>query len=157
MEVVIVVHDISSAQRLVDMARLIYGMGYKYFVASRVYGAAATNGVPEVHRLALRLGTSFTVLSRLSDVIELFNVDKTIIFSYAHGERREIEDIVATIRSHDRVALVFGGSEGSPRKDELGLGVPVYYTGVSGWLGPVAEAAIILYALKSTSSVERES
>jgi len=123
-------------------------MGYRHFVASRVYGAAATNGVPEVHRLALRLGTSFTVLPKLVDVIGLFNVDKTIIFSYAHGERREIEDIIGIVRSHNRIALVFGGSEGSPRKDELSLGVPVYYTSAGGWLGPVAEAAIILYALK---------
>lgn len=147
-EIIVVVHDISSAQRLIDMARLTYSMGYRHFVASRVYGAAATNGVPEVHRLALRLGTSFTVLSKLVDVIELFNVDKTIIFSYAHGERREIEDIIGAVRNHNRIALVFGGSEGSPRKDELGLGVPVYYASANGWLGPVAEAAIILYALK---------
>ncbi|HIP65846.1 MAG TPA: recombinase RecB [Pyrodictium sp.] len=148
MEVIVVIHDISSAQRLIDMARLTYSMGYRHFVASRVYGAAATNGVPEVHRLALRLGTSFAVLSKLSDVIELFNVDKTIIFSYAHGERREVEDIVSVALKHNRIALVFGGSEGAPRKDELGLGTPVYYAGANGWLGPVAEAAIILYALK---------
>ncbi len=138
-------HDVASVQRLVDMARLVYGLGIRTFIASKVYGAAATNGIPEVTRIALRLGRGFHVVSNVRDVVELLSPDTVLVVSYEHGEPIYPEEVVELAKG--KTVMVFGGSEGSPTREEANLGKPIYVKGAGSRLGPIAEAAILLYPL----------
>ena len=146
-EILVAMHDVSSAQRLIDMARLVYGLGLKQFIATKLYGAAASSGVPDVMRLALRLNRGFYVLPHVRDAVEAFNPGKVIIVSHDYGELLPISEIVARLSNEEKVLLVFGGSEAAPGKDIAGLGEAVYPAGLEARIGPVAEAAIILYPL----------
>ncbi|RUM47880.1 MAG: recombinase RecB [Hyperthermus sp.] len=145
MDLIVVLHDVSSAQRLIDMARLVYGMGFKYFIASKVYGAAASSGVPEASRLALRLGRFFSVLPSVREAVEIFEPSMTLIVSYEHGEPLSLEEVGELIERERKVLLVLGGIEPGPGKDVVGLGKPIYIRGVESRIGAVAEAALILY------------
>ncbi len=140
-----VIHDVSSAQRLIDMARTVYGLGYRVLVATKVYGAAAQSGVPEAMRLALRLGRSFVTLPELHDAVELFSPETVILVSRDYGE--EVEPVSLREAARGKTMIVFGGGEPGLTKNDVALGRAVYPRGVSGRLSPVAEAAIILYAL----------
>ena len=146
-EILVVMHDVSSAQRLIDMARLVYGLGLRQFIATKLYGAAASSGVPDVMRLALRLNRGFHVLPHVRDAVEAFGPSKVILVSHDYGESLSLSDIVARLSSEKKVLLVFGGSETAPGKDIAGLGEAIYPAGLEARVGPVAEAAIILYSL----------
>ncbi len=145
MEVIVVLHDVSSVQRLVDMARLVYGLGLRSFVASKVYGAAATNGVPEVTKMALKLGAGFYVVPSVREAVELLRPDTVLVVSYEHGEPVDPGEVAGLARG--RTMIVFGGSEAAPTREEVGLGKAIYPRGVRGRLGPIAEAALLLYPL----------
>ena len=147
-KVIVLLHDVSSAQRLVDMARLVYGLGFNVFLVSKVYGGAATSGVPEVSRLALKLGKQFAVLPNVKEAIFLLEPEKVFIVSREHGEPTDPKSIADKVASSQgKVLLVFGGTESSPGKNVVGLGEPVYIVGTDARIGAIGEAAIILYSL----------
>ncbi len=147
-ELIVVLHDVSSAQRLIDFAKLVYGLGFRILVASKVYGAAASSGVPEVMRLALRNGRMFTVLSNVKDVIEIFNPEKIVVVSREYGEPVDPAEYAEKLSEvKGRVVVVFGGIDPAPSKDVVALGEPIYPVSTESRLGPVAEAALILYPL----------
>ncbi len=103
-------------------------------------------------RLALRLNRGFYVLPHVRDAVEAFNPSKVIIVSHDYGESLPISEIVARLSNEKKVLLVFGGSEPAPGKDIAGLGEAVYPTNLETRIGPVAEAAIILYPLVASLS-----
>ena len=144
-----VLHDVSSVQRLVDMARLVYGLGLRSFVASKVYGAAATNGVPEVTKMALKLGAGFYVVPSVREAVELLRPDTVLVVSYEHGEPVDPSEAVGLFKG--RTVVIFGGTDASPTREEASLGKPIYPRGAGSRLGPIAEAAIVLYPLVSRS------
>ena len=148
-DVIVVLHDVASVQRLVDMARLVYGLGVKTFVASKVYGAAATNGIPEVTRLALRMGRGFYVVSTAAEAVELLRPDTVLVVSYEHGEPVDPSEAVGLFKG--RTVVIFGGTDASPTREEASLGKPIYPRGAGSRLGPIAEAAIVLFPLVSRS------
>lgn len=145
MEVIPVLHNVSSVQRLVDAARLAYGLGLRLFAATKVYGAAAQSGVPEAMRVALRSNGGFLVLQDLHDALEVFKPDVVLLVSYSHA--RETIDPLNPPVYDGRVLVVFNGSEPDFSASEAALGKPVYFRGLSGRLGPIAEAALLLYGL----------
>ncbi len=152
-EILVALHDVSSAQRLIDMARLVYGLGLRQFIATKLYGAAASSGVPDVMRMALRLNRGFYVLPHVKDVVEVFGPDKVIIVSRDYGEVVSVDDIIARLSSDaGKALLVFGGTEASPGRDVAGLGESLYPAGLEARVGPIAEAAIILYPLARSLS-----
>ncbi len=150
--VIPVLHDVSSAQRLLDMARTVYGLGFRVMVATKVYGAAAQNGVPEATRLALRLGRSFVTLPELRDAVELFTPDTILVVSSEYGEKMDPASIAGLAQG--KTMIVFGGSDPGIGKHEIAVGKPVYIAGVRGRLSPVAEAALILYQLRPENAKE---
>ncbi len=146
-ELIVVLHDVSSAQRLIDTARLVYGLNAGYFLVTKAYGSAASSGVPEVNRLALRLGKGFAVLSSLRDAVELLSPKTVFVVSYEYGEPMEPAEIAEELRKAEKPAMiVLGGIDAAPGKDAVSIGKPVYIRGASTRLGPVAEAALILYS-----------
>jgi len=148
--VIPVVVDVSSAQRLLDVAKTVYGYGVGLLVAAKVYGSAATNGVPEAWRLALRCKASLVVLPGLRDAVSLFNPDRVLVFSAEYGERLGLDELAEAMRG-GRVMLVFGGIDAAPGKEEVNMGRPVYFRGVESRLPPSAEASLALYAYKAFS------
>ncbi|NOZ88828.1 MAG: exonuclease [Crenarchaeota archaeon] len=148
---VVLLHDVSSAQRLIDTARLVYGLGLRSFVASKVYGAAASSGVPEASRMAMKLGRLFAVLPSARDAVELLQPDAVIVVSRDYGEPLEASEIAEKLAKAKKPLLVLGGIDAAPSKDVAALGEALYIAGVEHRLGPVAEAAIILAALRGLS------
>lgn len=145
---VVLLHDVSSAQRLIDMARLVYGLGLREFLASKVYGAAASSGVPEVSRMALKMGRVFAVLPGARDAVEVVNPEAVIIVSREYGEVMSLDEIAEAVKTVEgSVLLVFGGIDAAPSKDVAAMGKAVYPRGAETRLGPVAEAAMILSRL----------
>ncbi len=142
-----VIHNVSSVQRLVDMARLIYGLGLDLLVASKVYGAAAQSGIPEVMRIALKNNKSFLILPDLGDILELLKPDLTLIVTLDNAE--EFLDPFNLPVYNGRIVIAFNGGEPDFTIGEAKLGKPVYIRGVSRRLGAIAEASIILYSLLS--------
>ena len=153
-KVTVLVHDVSSAHRLRDMAKLGYGLGFTHLVATKVYGAAASSGVPVATRLALRLGRSFSVLPSVKDAIELLAPGKVVIVSREYGEPVEPWSFAEKLASQENVLIVLGGIDAAPGKDVVGLGEPVYPVGTEARLTPVAEAALLLYPLSRILSRE---
>lgn len=146
--VIVVLHDVSSAQRLIDMARLVYGLGFSDFIVSKAYGAAASSGVPEASRLALRTGKRFAVLPSARDAVTLTGASSVFIVSSEYGEPMGLDELATLILAEEKPLILFGGIDPAPGKDVAGLGRPVYIRGAGTRLGPVAEAALILYTLR---------
>ena len=145
-EVIVVLYDVSSAQRLIDTARLVYGLGLRHFVVVKAYGAAASSGVPEVNRLALRLGKSLAVLPTLRDFVEIYKPGRIVVVSREYGEARPLEEIAGMLLGGQKpAALLVGGIDPAPGKEAATVGEAVYPAGTEARLGPVAEAALILY------------
>ncbi|MEM0340527.1 MAG: RecB-family nuclease [Acidilobaceae archaeon] len=145
MELFPLLHNVSSVQRLVDTARLVYGLGLKVFVATKVYGAAAQSGVPEIMKIAMKSGGSFFVLQDLPDAFEVLRPDVVLLVSRSYA--REVLDVFNPPVYEGRVLVVFNGGDPDFAVNEIAHGKPVYIKGAEGKLGPVAEAALILYCL----------
>ncbi len=155
-DVMVILHDVSSAQRLIDTARVVYGLGYKLFIASKVYGAAATSGVPEVHRMALRMGRSFAVLPSAKDAVQLLSPGRVIVVSYDYGEPMTSVEIATRLLEAERPVLILGGIDAAPSKDVAAMGEAVYIRGVDTRLGPVAEATALLCELRRIAEARRQ-
>ncbi|KSW12134.1 hypothetical protein CF15_05040 [Pyrodictium occultum] len=152
--VAVVVHDVSSAQRLIDMAKLVYGLGFTHLVATKVYGAAASSGVPEAMRLALRLGRSFSVLPSVKDAVEILSPGRIVVVSREYGEPVDPWSYAEKLAGEESLMIVLGGIDAAPGRDVAGLGEAVYPVGSEGRLTPVAEAALLLYPLARRISRE---
>ncbi|MEM1685132.1 MAG: RecB-family nuclease [Acidilobaceae archaeon] len=145
MDIIPVLYNVSSTQRLIDMAKLVYGLGLHIFTACKVYGAAAQAGIPEVMRLALKSERGFIVLPDIGDVIDLFKPSIILIVSYAYAEDF-IDPFNPPVYS-GKVLVVFNGSDPDFSSSELKYGKPIYIKGVQYRLGAIPEATLILYSL----------
>jgi SpoU rRNA methylase family enzyme len=146
MKVIPVIHNVSSVQRVVDMARLVYSLGLDELVVSKAYGAAAQHGIPEAMRIALKAGKSLLVLPDLDDAVELLRPDEVLIVSFERAELRDVEELIKGLE-HKNVMVVFNGGEPDFSPEELKLGKTIYLPNVKARLGPIAEAGILLYFL----------
>jgi len=145
-EIVPVLHNVSSVQRVVDTARLAYGLGYGTLVVTKAYGGAAQSGVPEATRLALKENKNLIVLPDLADAVSLLKPD-TILLVTRDYEPEPI-DPASPPSLRGRVLVAFSGGDPGFTPSEASMGKPVYPAGVPGRIGAVAEAALILYALR---------
>ncbi len=146
-----VLHNVSSIQRLVDTAKLVYALGLRELVVTKAYGAAAQHGLAEVGRLAYKLDRGFFVLPDLRDAVELIRPDKVLIVSLEHA--RERLDPARPPTLEGVVMIVFNGGDPDFAAHEAALGEPVYIEGVDQRLGAPAEAALILYPIIRASSI----
>jgi len=153
----VVLHNVLSIQRVVEMAKVVYGLGFSTFIVSKASGAAAQSGVPEAQKLALKRSKNFICLSDLSEVLELFSPSEVYIFvpkDYSQEEFSPLE-VVEKIRGGHRVALVFGGLEPGLSRKEIELGRAVTLPHVSSDVGPVGTAAIALYEIIKAIGFQR--
>lgn len=141
---IVVLHNVTSVQKLVDFVKVAYVLGDSNIqvVLSKVGGTAAQAGIPEVSKLAYKLGRNLIVLSDLKDVIELFKPEKVYFVTSISENGKN------PLRGHeDNIALVFNGLESTFPKTELALGEEIGI-GVKGEISPSNLLSIILYCSK---------
>lgn len=143
-EVIPVLHNVSSVQRVVDTARLVYALGAGTLVVTKAYGGAAQSGIAEATKIALKQGRSLIVLPELRDAINLLSPSQVILLTLDYAEAH-VEP--GELGIGPRTMIVASGSEPEFSPAELRLGRPVYFAGARGKLGAVAELALALYPL----------
>ena len=143
--VIPVLHNVSSVQRVVDMARLVYSLGYDKLVVTKAYGGAAQNGIPEAMRVALKAGKNLIVLADLQDAVELLRPDK--VYAVTPRDPEILLGNQPVSLEGERALIVFSGGEPDFSASELQGATRIYIEGVQAKLGPLPEAAIILYSL----------
>ncbi len=149
-----VLHNVSSVQRVVDMARLVYGLGLDTLVITKAYGGAAQSGVPEAMRLALKSNAKLIVLPELKDALDLLSPDTFIAVTRSYAEER-INPVNPPVTG-SKVLIVFSGGDPEFTPQEIAGAKRVYIDGVEAKLGPIAEAALILYHLAKQEGREVE-
>ncbi len=106
-EVIPVIHNISSVPKMVEYARVAIGYGFNTIVYSRVFGAAAQQGIGEVFKMALRHNASIVVLPDINDVVDLLKPDTVLFVSRPHrGSTLFTADLVK-----GRTMIVVNGSD----------------------------------------------
>jgi len=154
-KIIVVLYDVSSAQRVIDVAKTVYGLGYMHYVAVKAYGAAASSGVPEVNRLALKLGKSFAVLPSVKDLVDIYRPERIIVISREYGEPIAVDELASRICQEGTTLLILGGIDPAPGKDVAAIGEAVYIENTETRLGPVAEAGIVLAAARAACQDSR--
>ncbi len=144
MEIIPVIHNVSSVQRIVDTARLVYSMGLNTLVVSKAYGGAAQSGVPEAMKLALKMGRTLVVLPDLSDAIDLLQPETVVLITRDFAKER-VKPSQVEVRG--KTMIVVSGSEPEFSPQELRLGRPLYIAGLERKVGAVAELALMLYGI----------
>ncbi len=142
-----VVHNVSSVQRLVDMARIVVSLDLEILVVTKAYGAAAQSGIPEASRLLLKERKGLVVLPELKDAVEFYSPDQVLLIDRDNAKAQlGVEELRGL---QGRVMVVLNGSDAPFSPQELALGRPVYLRGLRGRAGAVAEGALVLFLLRS--------
>ena len=147
-EVFIVLSNVSSPQRLIDTAKVVFSVKsglVRGFVAVKVTGMAAQTGIPEVTRMAYKLGKVFIVLPTLNDFIDIIKPTKTLLVVEEGKSKVTLNEI--NINTDDRLAIVVSGVEDGFTRQELGLGEPVTIPNFTQQLPPTASTALALHII----------
>ena len=147
MELIPVLHNVSSVQRLADMAKLVYSLGIDTLVVSKAYGGAAQAGIPEAYRIALKHDKRLIILPDLSDVVDLLKPDEILIVTLSYA--REYIDPINPPVYNGRIVIAFNGGDPDFSAGEVNLGKPIYLANINHRLGALGEAALMLYGLIS--------
>ncbi|MEM0042692.1 MAG: RecB-family nuclease [Thermofilaceae archaeon] len=150
-EVLPVLHNAYSQQRVVEAARVVYGLGYHVFIVTKASGSAAQAGVPEAQKLALKMGRTFMCLPDLPDAIEVLKPNMVLLFVPKKYAQKPLSEVVNTAAG--RLLAVFGGSDPGLSKKELEMGIAVYPDGIEEDVGSTGMVAIALYLLRSVSKL----
>jgi len=151
LEVLPVLHNVNSPQRVVEIARAAYGLGFPVFVVTKPAGAAAQVGVPEAQKVALREGKSLLVLPDLEDAAEVLKADSLVLVLQRRFSDKPLTQRFKELASGNvsRVLLVFGGTEPGLSAREAALGEQVYVDGIEQDVGPTALAVIAMYLVRN--------
>jgi len=133
---------VTSVQRMIDFAKLAFSSDMvKYLVITKVGGVAAQSGIPEVNKLALKSGKSFSVLPDLRDALDLFKPSTTYLVTSQASETLQPGLL------EGRVYFVFSGIDSGFGKIELSMGKQVKMAQLNVEVGPVGAEALLLYCL----------
>jgi len=111
----LIVHNVGSAQRLVDLVKAAYSINkVSLVIITRPYGAAAQSGIPDANRIAFRRGKGFIVLPELRDAIELIKPNLVYTVSWDYGERV----VPSKLNVVDGTAVVVGATEPGLTREE---------------------------------------
>ena len=119
--VIPVIHNPASVQKLLDAVKVSLGFGVKTIVITKAVGTAAQQGIPEAFRLVLRSGATLIVLPDIKDAVELLHPD-SIYFLGTRGNSMEGE-----VRG--RALMVIQASDQQFMQSELNLGQQVKVIG----------------------------
>lgn len=147
MKVIVVLHNVYSSQRVVEAARLVYGLGFDTFVVTKASGSAAQSGVPDAQKYALRRGANFVYLRDLRDAIDILKPGAVLTVSEGKYGGRPLSEAWKDVANVDRLMIVFGGAEPGLSLQEYEMGIHVYPEGVEEDVGAVGLMAITLSRL----------
>ena len=146
----VAIYNVSSPQRLVDVARLVYGSNVvDMLVVVKPTGMAAQVGLPEVSKLAYRKSKKLLVLTSVQELQEVLSGRRLVFIVHGVSGVGYLED--AELRG-DEVFVVHGG-DGTFTRSELALGEAFTLRGFEELQNPVADVAITLYHLTTRSRV----
>jgi len=151
-EIFIGIHNISSPQRLKDIAKIVFGSGdlVKALVVTKPTGLAAQAGLPEVMVQAYRLSRTVLVFPSLMDAMELLRPDTLYLIARSPQENYlELQGFINEIKNKNRILVMVHGEDANFSKEDLARGRPIFIEGFSLPIGPVAEVAILMYVIKS--------
>ncbi len=154
LKVYLVAYAPTSPQRLVDLAKVAYSMDIvKGFIVVKPIGIAAQAGVPEVFRIAYKLGRSFLVLSRINELKELLNIDNIVFIVQNSKEADDISKLLYKIGGS--VAIVVQTGETPFMKEDLSYGYIAKIQEFDDKLSPNAVAEATASLLKIYLHVQR--
>lgn len=146
--ILVAANNASSPQKLIDVAKVVFNFEYSEIVSALIVtkpvGSAAQIGIPEVSKLAYKLGKTLVILPSVNDAIELFKPTKVLLLCRTN-ETQPIE----TIDIPDNSMIVASCSDVGFTKSELALGIHTYPKHFNYGIGPAAEIALSLHALAS--------
>uniref|UniRef100_A0A7C1P071 Exonuclease n=1 Tax=Thermofilum pendens TaxID=2269 RepID=A0A7C1P071_THEPE len=154
-KVIPLLHNVSSPQRVVEVAKAAYGLGYDIFVVSKPAGAAAQSGVPEAQRIALREGKTLVVLPSIEVAAELLGAETLVFVVSRKFADKPLEEVIKSLAgkgAEQKVLMVFGGAEPGLSAREMEMGERVYVSGIGNDVGPTALAVIALYVVRNLLS-----
>ncbi len=150
MKLLVVVNNISSPQKLMDLAKTVYTLSDDVLIITRATGMAAQVGVPEVSKYAYKLKRSVIVMPNLQDLIEIIKPSKTLLLVPEDFEgARDLCELVT-----DNSAIVISGNEDGFSRNELGIGDKVFIKDVKEYLPPSAFAAALYTYLRFKCGVK---
>jgi len=141
-KLIAVLHNVFSPQRVVEAARIVYGLGYDVLVVTKASGSAAQLGVPEAQKIALRENKTLIYLPDLPDAVDLLKPSHVLLVVPPRFSAKELLKALGDLQG--RVLIVFGGAEPGLTKRELEMGLPVHIEGLED-IGVVGTMAIALF------------
>jgi len=147
---VLVIHNVHSPQRLIELAKVFYGLGYTNLVISKAMGAAAQIGIPEVQKISMKNGGKLIITLDLDGAIELIKPN-TILLAVQKPYGKTVykpEEIAKKLIEGLNVMIIIGGLEPGLTSKELLLGEAIYIDGIEKDVGCIGLATIVLYELK---------
>ncbi|MCY0867961.1 MAG: RecB-family nuclease [Desulfurococcus sp.] len=133
----------SSIQKLMDFIKAVYTSSILVPVVVKPIGAAAQIGVPEAHKLAIKLGRPFIVLPEVRDLRGVLGCERVVYVSEA-GREVGVEELIA---GSVRTALLLGSGDQEPSGREIeGLEI-AWPRGVPKGMPVTALAGILVYEI----------
>ena len=143
--IVLAVYAPTSPQRLLDVARLAFSSNViDIFAVIKPSAMAAQVGVPEVGKLAYKMGRRLAILPQIQDLSEVMGVN-TIAFLVHDESAYSLEEVLK--ESSESIAIVIQGGDTPFTKGDLALGKPVKHSMPEIPPIPAADAALVIEAI----------
>ncbi|MCG3217889.1 MAG: hypothetical protein KAR35_02730 [Candidatus Heimdallarchaeota archaeon] len=148
MTLLITLHNVGSSQRCQEFVQIASGLGFKNLAITKASGSAASRGIPQAQKIAVKSNANFMFLGNISDVIEVYNPDEIILVAPPpFGDDLWNPEEVKKESEEKRLLLIFGGSSPGLSRRELDMGKAVNLD-VPIEVGSIGTLAIALYELK---------
>ena len=154
MTLLITLHNVGSSQRCQEFVQIASGLGFKNLAITKASGSAASRGIPQAQKIAVKSSANFMFLANIPDVIEVYNPDEIILVAPSPfgDEIWNPEEITKKI-GEKRVLIIFGGSSPGLSRRELDMGKAVNLD-VPIEVGSIGTLAIALYELQKLKKEE---
>jgi len=146
----VLVHDVYSAVKLVDAAKVAFNFNVDLFIISKATSSAAQSGVPEIEKIAFKEGKRVLYVPDIPDVLELLNPNIHIMVVPKKLSEKPIdfEELKKALDRGERILISVSAGPTTFSLKELEYGDARYIPGVNEPLPPAATLGIILYCLK---------
>lgn len=145
MKIYVVIHNVISVQRLIEFAKVVYSLTDNgILVATKVGGTAAQAGIPEVNKMAYKLGKGIIILPDLKDAVELIRPEKVYLVTPGSGQKVNYSELFKNIPT----MLVFHGLDEKFSKVDTSFGEEISMDIAVGDIGAPQLAAVLLYCVR---------
>ncbi|MCS7111013.1 MAG: RecB-family nuclease [Ignisphaera sp.] len=154
LKVYLVAYAPTSPHRLVDLAKIAYSVGIvRGFIVVKPVGIAAQVGVPEVFRIAYKLGKNFLVLSHINELKELLSISNIVFMVQSSKEANDVSRLLDKLENS--VAIVVQAGEAPFAREDLSHGYIARIQEFDDKLSPNAVAEATASLLKIYAHLQR--